>query len=209
MSAKKKAKPKQESKVDSVDYEMKDLLLKSTLEVANLQRELEVKNEIIIRGKKQIEDQKFAINGLEDMLELKNKDRIDLITDMSRQFKQMQTQLLEKVSMLEVYLKEARIAVVTGTTENIEAQKNLAALEIAKDFIIDEQKMKMDYMTSEFETMLRETLSKMSKKVELVTGYNSLTEEKWKNKNNIQISEANLRRLEDFNLTRLALGSIN
>jgi hypothetical protein len=49
--------------------------------------------------------------------------------------------------------------------------------------------------------MLKETLSKMTKKLENVT-------QRWKDTNQIVMSDANMQKLEDFNLNRLALGGV-
>ena len=72
----------------------------------------------------------------------------------------------------------------------------------------------MNYMTNEFESMLnviwrafkisyslQETLTKMTKKLEFAN-------QRWKENDNLLLSEANAKRLEDFNLTRIALGKL-
>ena len=65
-----------------------------------------------------------------------------------------------------------------------------------KDVLIEEQNLKMTYMTNEFESMLNETLGRMSKKLELAS-------QRWKDNDTMVISEANLKRLDDFQVTRI------
>lgn len=70
-----------------------------------------------------------------------------------------------------------------------------------KEATIEEQNLKMTYMTSSFEDMLSETLNKITKKLEDAS-------QRWKEDDQIHLSEGNIKRLEDFQLTRLALGKL-
>jgi hypothetical protein len=72
---------------------------------------------------------------------------------------------------------------------------------LVKEASIEEQNLKMAYMTSSFENMLSETLNKITKKLEGAS-------QRWKENDQIQLSEGNIKRLEDFQLTRLALGKL-
>ena len=64
-----------------------------------------------------------------------------------------------------------------------------------KDLIIEEQNVKMSYMSTEFEQMLNDTLSKMTKKLETV----SL---KWKETEGVKMSDSSQKKLADFQIMR-------
>jgi hypothetical protein len=91
----------------------------------------------------------------------------------------------------------------------LESKQNFENQLQLKEATIEDLQMKIAYMTSEFENMLnvrfrltQETLNKIIKKLEIAS-------QKWKDNDQITLSEANTRRLEDFQLTRLALSHIN
>jgi hypothetical protein len=74
----KKAKAAAESEIDGAELALAEKLIKASLELAALQRELEMKNEIIIRQTHTIERQKSKIDLLETTLDAKTKDRMEL-----------------------------------------------------------------------------------------------------------------------------------
>lgn len=71
------------------------------IEISSLQKELENKNEINARVRQHNQDLKTKINFLEDQLEMRAQDRLDLTSDMSRQYKTMQSELISQLNCLE------------------------------------------------------------------------------------------------------------
>ena len=51
-----------------------------------------------------MQHQTVRIHGLEELFTKKNKDQIDLTSDMSRQYKSMQSELLTKARQLETQI---------------------------------------------------------------------------------------------------------
>lgn len=117
---------------------------------------------------------------------------------MSRQFKTMQSDLISEVNRLENLTFELNTKLTGVQHVYTEATKVHAAALIEKDQIIEELNMKMSFMTNEFESMLSETLSKVTKKLEFVST-------RWKENDQISLSEQNVQRLSDFQLVRLVL----
>ncbi|KAJ2996201.1 hypothetical protein HDV02_006729 [Globomyces sp. JEL0801] len=201
-----KEKPPEE---DSPELILQEKLLKVTIENEALQRELETKNEINGRLRLQIQDQKQRINYLELQIEMRAQDRLDLTSDMSRQYKTMQSELISEVNRLESVSYELHTKLAQLQTAFTEAKKNheegkrstYNTSEIQqKEANLEEQQMKMTYMTNEFENMLSETLNKITRKLDLVSN-------RWKENDETSLAESSSRKLEDFQLTRLALGS--
>jgi hypothetical protein len=54
-----------------------------------------------MRLKSQLQEQTVRIQGLEERFTRKNTDQIDLTSDMSRQYKSMQSELLTRARQLE------------------------------------------------------------------------------------------------------------
>ncbi|KAI8911561.1 hypothetical protein EDD86DRAFT_188568, partial [Gorgonomyces haynaldii] len=181
---------------------LQDKLNKAQMEVDALKRELELKNEMLARTRNNMSLQKDRITELEQLIELQTKDRLDLTSDMSRQYKTMQAELIAKVNILQRENLDLKTRLTHLQTQHVDEIQQLEEMQSQKETIIEEQNLKMAYMTSEFEGMLSETLSKMTKKIELVT-------QRWKETDQVVISDSNMRRLEDFNLTRIALGNIH
>lgn len=117
------------------------------------------------------------------MLERKSKDRLELTSDMSRQYKSMQTDMVARVGSLEAQVADlnGRLGRVSnifapvlcdGTVPScymfIHAYLRLATAQTAlqdaarehertlaeKDTLIEDQQVKMSYMSQEFEAML-------------------------------------------------------
>jgi enoyl reductase-like protein len=187
--------------VDSDELGVADKLLKSQLEIESLQRELELKNEINARLRGQIHSQSMELKELRTDQELKRQDRLDITSDMARQYKTMQSELISEISRLENNNAElsSRLSQIQQSFQ--EAKRDYDQNLHEKDSLIEELNMKMAYMTSEFENMLSETLLKITKKLELASN-------KWKETDHVSLSENNMKRLEEFQLTRLALGKL-
>lgn len=83
-----------------------------------------------------------------------------------------------------------------STQQALENSNKTSDQKIAeKDLIIEDQTVKMSYMSTEFEQMLNDTLSKMTKKLETV----SL---KWKETEGVKMSDSSQKKLADFQIMR-------
>ncbi|KAI9352575.1 hypothetical protein BDR26DRAFT_849476 [Obelidium mucronatum] len=115
---------------------------------------------------------------------------------MSRQYKSMQSEMTARINSLESQVADLKAKLAASQTASQEATKEFIRIIAIKDEVIEEQNVKMSYMSSEFESMLNETLQKMSRKLDIVSN-------RWKENDNMQISEGNSRKLGDFQLNRL------
>lgn len=60
-----------------------------------------MKNDINLRLKTQVEELRVKVVGFEEVLQQKSADQVDLTSDMSRQYKSMQSELIQRVNELE------------------------------------------------------------------------------------------------------------
>ncbi|KAI8816182.1 uncharacterized protein EV422DRAFT_623684 [Fimicolochytrium jonesii] len=186
--AKKKSKSKE---VVGQDLELQEKFVKAAAENEALTRELAHQSSLSHRLQLTIESQGARITDLEDVVERKGKDQMDLSTDMGRQYKVMQREMCAKVAGV-----AGDSACQAALAESLRERAQIVA---EKEAVLEDQHQKMSYMSNKFESMLNETLGKMHKKLETVS-------QRWKESDNIHLSDVNQRRLADFHLTRLMLG---
>ena len=79
---------------------------KQTTEIASLMKQLEIANDTNARQKLKLSQQALQITTLTTQLDLKNKDRVDLTSDMARQYKTLQGEYAIKVTGLEEKIAE-------------------------------------------------------------------------------------------------------
>lgn len=196
-SGKKKGKGKgDDPALPASEQEGVDKLIKAGTEIEILQKELDHSNDLTYRLKHKSLSQRQAIDNLSDQLHLKSLDRIDITSDMTRQYKSMQAEMTAKIENLENLVAELKTKLANSQQSSQDAAMEYQRIIKQKDETIDEQKLKMIYMSNEFESMLNETLSKMSRKLEAVS-------QRWKENDSMHLSENNQRRLADFHLNRL------
>ncbi|KAI9365497.1 hypothetical protein DFJ73DRAFT_808007 [Zopfochytrium polystomum] len=172
----------------AAEQEAVEKLAKSGVEIDILQRELDHSNSLAERLKFRNYDQKSLV--------LKSMDRIDVTSDMTRQYKTMQAEMTVRIQSLEAQVAELKTKLSMTQKAAQDAALEYQKVIEQKDEIIEEQNIKMGYMSSEFENMLNETLSKMSRKLDAVS-------QRWKENDTMHLSESNSRRLADFHLSRL------
>ncbi|KAJ3069175.1 hypothetical protein HDU98_007756 [Podochytrium sp. JEL0797] len=193
-SAKKDKKAKPAASSESLDS--LDKLTKTSLEIDTLLSELAHRDTLSARLHSQHDLATHKISLLESELQQKDVDGHEITSDMSRQYKSMQSEMAARIDALEATVKELKDKLAMSQTANQESTKEYLRIIAIKDEVIEEQNVKMSYMSAEFESMLNETLQKMSRKLEVVST-------RWKENDNMQISEGNSRKLADFHLTRL------
>merc|ERR1740124_1691746 len=110
----------------------------------------------------------LRIQSLEQQLMWREKKEVfDVASDMTRQYKGMQEELLSRINLLENQINELKDQ-LEGSRLQLEETRREKAQELArKDAEIAEQKQKMEDMAMEFGEMLKETLDKMSERIEI------------------------------------------
>eukprot|EP00743_Colponemidia_sp_Colp-15_P001143 GILK01001255.1.p1 GENE.GILK01001255.1~~GILK01001255.1.p1 ORF type:complete len:202 (+),score=58.52 GILK01001255.1:29-634(+) len=160
------------------------------LQVQTLQRKLMMKTEDALRARASENELRSRVMELDRDFNEEQQRTFDITSDMTRQYKAMQEELLNRINQLE--------NTVADQKEDLDkAQQSFEELKRTKDEIIagkDEQilelKRKMEEMSKEFANMLKETLEKMTERIEL-------TNNQWENEEDSPM----MRRLEEFSLT--------
>ncbi|KXS17637.1 hypothetical protein M427DRAFT_30421 [Gonapodya prolifera JEL478] len=202
MSAKKpktaKSKPKAKT-ASSEDAEEKlvlgEKLAKVQAEAAVLQQELEIQRDLVVRLRSQATTQKQRIQELEELVERRTVERIEVENDMKAQINRLKSEMVQKVTLLQTELENTQAQFARTNQANESTIRDLNKNLNEKEILIDDQNAKMMFLSSEFEAMLNETLSKITEKLGVVN-------QQW---DDVQLSQLNQGRLSDFNLTRLAL----
>jgi len=114
----------------------------------------------------------------------------EITQDMTRQYKSMQEELLNRVNTLENTITELRDQLEASRNHLEDTKREKDQIIAAKDAEIAEMKGKMEEMAHEFGDMLKETLDKMKESIDV-------TSSTFENETGVPI----IRRLEEFNLT--------
>ncbi|CEG50031.1 hypothetical protein F443_15164 [Plasmopara halstedii] len=156
----------------------------------SLQMQLAERQEITVKtleSKRELQDQ---VTELQKSFENERKDTFGITQDMTRQYKSMQEELLNRVNTLENANTELRDQLELARVNFQEMKHESNRLIAAKNIEIQELKVKMEEMAQEFGDMLKETLEKMRERIEIT--------------NTSFESEGGavpmMRRLEEFNL---------
>ncbi|GMI58456.1 hypothetical protein ScalyP_jg2307 [Parmales sp. scaly parma] len=140
-------------------------------------------------------DQKAMMKKMKEVnerYEQNVQDTDDITKDMTRQYKSMQEELMNKINLLEGTIHELQDELESDRSSFQRTLKEKDTKINNKDAEIAGMKLKMDDMAAEFETMLKETLNKMKERIEL-------------NSQNFEEQAVPMqRRLETFNLSSKA-----
>jgi hypothetical protein len=110
---------------------------------------LEMKNEINARLRQQVYDYKQKIAFSEAKEELRQQDRLELTSDMARQFKTMQAELISEVNRLENTSLELQTKLTHLQALYSEDKKRFSHTVQEKDASIEEYNMKLSYMVNQ------------------------------------------------------------
>eukprot|EP00744_Colponema_vietnamica_P009931 GILI01014081.1.p1 GENE.GILI01014081.1~~GILI01014081.1.p1 ORF type:complete len:214 (-),score=46.89 GILI01014081.1:97-693(-) len=94
---------------------------------------------------------------------------IDIMSDMTRQYKAMQEELLGKINNLETTLSQQKRELDGVAEEQASLRQARDEAVSDKDKQIGELKEKIDTMASQFAEMLKDTLDKMSERIEITS----------------------------------------
>jgi len=89
----------------------------------------------------------------------------DIASDMTRQYKDMSTEMIDRISSLERQITDMKDKLDKAQLEKEEIIRQKDREIKQREDSIQEQKQKMDEMAKEFGQMLKQTLDKMSEKI--------------------------------------------
>jgi len=104
---------------------------------------------------------------LQKQLDDEEKRTGDIVADMTRQYKSMKEELLQKQLGLESKVTDHKDTIKQMQEDCQRMRQEKDELEGAKNEEIKELKRRIDEMSSDFTEMLKETLEKMKERIEL------------------------------------------
>jgi len=159
--------PKKDPKAgeDGRNFEQENWFMQKKLEV--LQYRLMMKDEQIAASKSAEDEQRRRISELDKGFKDEHEKSLEVTGEMSRQYREMQDSFNERIEDLQQQVAQSK--------QEIEGvQREIERTRVEKDEIIrkkDEEirslTLKMETMAFEFADMLKETLDKMSQRIEV------------------------------------------
>ncbi|GMF19847.1 unnamed protein product [Phytophthora lilii] len=156
----------------------------------SLQMQLAERHEIAVKTLESKRELQERVADLQKDFERERKETFGIKQDMTRQYKSMQEELLNRVNTLENTNTELRDQLELARVNFEEMKHEKDRIIAAKNLEIQELKAKMEEMAQEFGDMLKETLDKMRERIEI-------TNTSFENDGG---SLPMMRRLEEFNL---------
>ena len=151
----------------SADLDTAQLLKRAALRIESLEQQLvwrEEKTQAAITAQKELQER---MNHYHSDFERQKEEIFDVSADMTRQYKGMQEELIAQVNKLQQTIAEQKDELERSQLQLEEVRRQMAVELALKDAEIKEQKDKMEDMAVEFGEMLKETLDKMSEKIEI------------------------------------------
>ena len=151
----------------SAEMTEKELLEQAKLRIESLEQQLvwrEEKTQAAITAQKELQER---MNHYHSDFERQKEEIFDVSADMTRQYKGMQEELIAQVNKLQQTIAEQKDELERSQLQLEEVRRQMAVELALKDAEIKEQKDKMEDMAVEFGEMLKETLDKMSEKIEI------------------------------------------
>eukprot|EP00761_Pharyngomonas_kirbyi_P008635 gb/GECH01008647.1/.p1 GENE.gb/GECH01008647.1/~~gb/GECH01008647.1/.p1 ORF type:complete len:226 (+),score=89.24 gb/GECH01008647.1/:1-678(+) len=163
MPPKKQNKKKKDSEDESQETEMK--LKKAQFRIEALERILVLRTEETQRARSELNDIKEKMGHLKTDFDKEQEERYHIASDMTRQYKAMQQELIDTIVVLEERLTDTRDKLEITSFALQETRKEKDQEIELKEKEIKEQKQKMEDMAIEFGEMLKETLEQMRERI--------------------------------------------
>mmetsp|Transcript_115268 Transcript_115268/g.229677 ORF Transcript_115268/g.229677 Transcript_115268/m.229677 type:complete len:190 (-) Transcript_115268:215-784(-) len=150
---------------DEINYDAQILYMRRRIEV--LQYRLMIKDEQTANSRKAEEELKKRIQVLDKSFEEESVKCRENTGEMNRQYREMQESFNERIEVLQQQVAEAKqeIEAVTKDIERVRIEKDEIIRQ--KEAEIEALSHKMEVMAFEFADMLKETLAKMSQRIEV------------------------------------------
>lgn len=151
----------------SAEMTEKELLEQARLRIESLEQQLvwrEEKTQQALMSQRELQER---VTHYHADFEREKEEIFDISADMTRQYKGMQEELIAQVNKLEQTIAEQKDELERSQLQLEEVRRQMAVELALKDAEIKEQKDKMEDMAVEFGEMLKETLDKMSEKIEI------------------------------------------
>jgi predicted RNase H-like nuclease (RuvC/YqgF family) len=135
-----------------------------------MELQLAFNNEVRTDAEEDSRRNKIRMREVNEMYEKQKAETFDLTRDMTRQYKDMQEELLHKINSLEGTIQELKDELETDRASFQNTLRKKDQTIASHEKTIDELKNKMEGMAEDFGDMLKKTLNKMKERIELNSG---------------------------------------
>nr|XP_019943804.1 PREDICTED: coiled-coil domain-containing protein 153 [Paralichthys olivaceus] len=162
MSPKKKTKKITKKKQDRCDNDLEAKYRRSVLDVAILQDHIAVQCESVRTVQSDRIDLRRRVRDMEQKLQHERQDHRDVNSNISRQYKTMQTELTDKTKRLEKEVSQLNEELALCQEELRKEKGEREKMEQEKDATIAELQRKLDNMETDYEKILHDTLDSLT-----------------------------------------------
>jgi predicted phage tail protein len=143
-----------------------EILRKKQMQLESLERQLIHRTEESDLARAEEQELREKCEQLQRDYDAVQMERFDIISDFTRQHKSMQDELIARITVLENTICDLKDQLELSRIALDETRKEKDQIIAQKDKEIAEQEQKMAEMTDEFHEMLKNTLDKMSERIE-------------------------------------------
>ncbi|CAH3119269.1 dynein regulatory complex protein 12-like [Pocillopora verrucosa] len=195
---KKKGKGKKKKKKDEkTELTIEDKYKRTMEEIECLKDELAARSEIARRSKDTADRMKERMREAKEEVETEQQNKLDISSDLTRQYKTMQSEMALRIHMLEQTVNKLREQLASTEEELKKTRKERDDIRREKDEIIAELQFKIDHMESAYESVLHDAFDRMAVKVEDARA-------RWEMESS-EIQEKNKQLLLEFGLNPLEI----
>ncbi|XP_070827156.1 dynein regulatory complex protein 12 [Chaetodon trifascialis] len=162
MSPKKKTKKTTKKDPERRENDLEAKYRRSTLDIAILQDHIALQTESVLKVQSDRVDLRRRMRDMEQKLQHERQDHRDISSDLSRQYKTMQTELTNRVKRLEKEVSQLREEHVLCQEELRRERRQREQVEQEKNATIADLQHKLDNMERDYEKILLETVDSMS-----------------------------------------------
>ncbi|XP_036936861.1 coiled-coil domain-containing protein 153 [Acanthopagrus latus] len=164
---KNKTKKTTKKNPEKSENELEAKYRRSVLDIAVLQDRIALQCESVIKVQSDRVDLRRRVRDMEQKLQHARQDHRDVNSDLSRQYKTMQTELTSKVKRLEMEASQLKEELGLCQEELRREKREREQVEREKDATISELQHKLDNMETDCEKVLHETLDSLTVQLSL------------------------------------------
>ncbi|TDH14947.1 hypothetical protein EPR50_G00026060 [Perca flavescens] len=162
MPPKKKTKKITKKNPEKSENDLEAKYRRSILDVAILQDHIALQCESAIKVQSDKIDLRRRLRDMEQKLQHERQDHRDVNSDLSRQYKTMQTELTNKAKRMEKEVSQLKEDLVLCQEELRKEKREHEQMQQEKDAIIADLQHKLDNMETDYEKILHETLDSLT-----------------------------------------------
>ncbi|XP_032229085.2 coiled-coil domain-containing protein 153 [Nematostella vectensis] len=192
-----KGKKKKKKGDEKTELTIEDKYKRTLEEIECLKDELATRTELTRRARDTAERMKGKMLEAKEEVGTEQQNKLDISSDLTRQYKTMQSEMALRIHMLEQTVTKLRGQLASTEEELQKTRKERDDMRREKDQIISELKFKIEHMESVYESILHDAFDKMTLKVDEARS-------KWETQSS-EIQERNKQILLEFGLNPLEI----